>query len=269
LSDGYIYVLSGEFGGVCTLTVGWQVFADTPVVMAATRDEAYDRPAAPPAVRGDGSYLAPRDETAGGTWLGVTDTGLVAAITNRWLAADRDADRSRGRLVTDCLCEPDATTAVRTVEREVDARSYAGFTLVLADSTAAFVLAHDGALSVTRLDPGVHVIGNVGGVYNGRERFVVPSHRSERASTRADSTRRVAAAAVPEPGETATEWLDRTTGVLGDHTYGACQHGDAFGTRSLTQIRTGPEPAVGFADGPPCETPVESVAVPPRFATES
>jgi len=200
-------------------------------------------------------------------------SGLVVAVTNRWLDVDREGDRSRGRLVDDCLREPSAEAAVRSVERELDERAYDGFNLVLADDLAAFLLSYDGRLSVTRLDPGAHVIGNVGGVVNGEPRFAIPERRAEVGAERADSARRVAAAVVPEPGEDADAWLDRATDVLGDHSYGACLHGDGFGTRSFTRIRTGSEPAFAYADGPPCETDAEPVRVPRGFgdgdATES
>ena len=74
---------------VCTLVVAWRVFETAPVCVAANRDESFDRPAAPPSVReGDPAVLAPRDERAGGTWLGYNEAGVLAAITNRWAAGD-------------------------------------------------------------------------------------------------------------------------------------------------------------------------------------
>ena len=256
---------------VCTLTLAWRTFGDAPVAVAATRDEAVDRRSEPPAVRdADGNrvrYVAPRDAAAGGTWIGVSESGVVAAVANRWLDADREGDRSRGLLVADCLTAASAEDAVRSAERELDARAYDGFSLVLADGRAAFLLSYDGGLAVTRLRPGVHVVGNVGGVVNGTERFAVPARRREAGSRRADSARQIAGALAPDPGETGTAWVDRAGDVLADHEYDACRHGDGFGTRSFTRIRTGRDPAVEFADGPPCETAAEPVPLPSGFAT--
>ena len=255
---------------MCTLTLAWRTFGDAPVALAATRDEALDRPSEPPALRdGEVPYVAPRDAEAGGTWIGVSEGGLVVAVTNRWLDADREGDRSRGQLVRDCLTAASAEDAVRTVERELDERAYDGFNLVLADDRAAFLLTYDGGLGVTRLDPGVHVVGNVGGVINGAERFAVPERRRAFGEERADSARRIAAALVPEPGESGASWLDRASGVLADHEYGACLHGDGFGTRSFTRIRTGPDPEMAYADGRPCETSTEAVRLPADFAFAS
>ncbi|WP_280586263.1 NRDE family protein [Halorubrum sp. Boch-26] len=259
---------------MCTLTLAWRAFGDAPIALAANRDEALDRRADPPAVRepagGDGvRYVAPRDAEAGGTWIGLSESGVTVAITNRWLDADREGDRSRGLLVRDCLEADSAEAAVRTVERDLEARSYDGFNLVLADADAAFYLSYDGRLGVTRFDPGVHVVGNVGGVTNGVERFAVPERRREFGAERVDSARRIAAELVPEPGESGSAWLDRASAVLTDHEYGACLHGDGFGTRSFTRIRTSVDPAetpeFAYADGPPCETPAEPVSIPPGF----
>jgi len=285
---------------VCTLTIAWRTFGDAPIALAANRDEALDRPSEPPSIRGiDGDsgdgcdengdegddvevdeggnanrghgYVAPRDAEAGGTWIGLSASGVVAAVTNRWLDTDREGDRSRGLLVLDCLEADSAEGAVRRVERDLEARSYDGFNLVLADESAAFLLSYDGGLAITRLDPGVHVVGNVGGVVNGVERFAIPDRRREFGSERADSARAVAAALAPEPGEAGAEWLDRASATLTDHEYGACLHGDEFGTRSFTRIRTVPDPETApefaYADGPPCETPAESVSLPAGFGS--
>ena len=53
------------------------------LVLAANRDEYFRRPTAAGAFWEDApQLLAGRDLEAGGTWLGVTTTGRIAAITN-------------------------------------------------------------------------------------------------------------------------------------------------------------------------------------------
>jgi len=242
---------------VCTLTLAWQAFEDAPVVVAANRDELLDRPSDPPAARDwEAAVVAPMDLEAEGTWLGYNEHGLLAGITNRWTDGAVDPDRSRGLLVRDVLGFENATEATRHVERELDARTYDGFNLVIADATAAFLVEHDGARVVRNLQPGIHVVVNVGadGVYD------VPEERSEAGSRQADNADAVRTALQPEPGETGREWLDRAADVLGDHQYGVCVHGNGFGTRSSSLIRLGVNAVdYRYADGPPCETPFEPV----------
>jgi len=242
---------------VCTLTLAWQAFEDAPVVVAANRDELLDRPSEPPEARDwEANVVAPMDLSAEGTWLGYNEHGVLAGITNRWIEDEVDPDRSRGLLVRDVLGYEGATQAARYVERELDARTYDGFNLVVADATAAILVEHDGARVVRNLQPGIHVVVNVGadGVYD------VPGERSESGTKQAENADAVRTALQPEPGETSSGWLDRAAGVLADHGYGVCVHRDGFGTRSSSLIRLG-DGAVDYryADGPPCETPFEPV----------
>jgi uncharacterized protein with NRDE domain len=219
---------------VCTLTIAWQVFADTPIVVAANRDELLDRPSRPPEVIAEEPRIvAPTDAEAGGTWIGYNEHGVFVAITNR--------------------C---AEAAARHVERSVADHEYEGFNLVVADAAAALYFEWDGSLRVENFEPGVHVVVNVGAGGS----FVVPPHRPEAGETQATNARQVATALRPEPGERAGEWIDRAREVISDHDYGVCVHRDRFGTRSSSLITIGPEGATyRFADGPPCRTAYRSV----------
>ncbi|HLT35932.1 MAG TPA: NRDE family protein, partial [Enhygromyxa sp.] len=92
---------------MCTIIAALQVWPGRPLVVAANRDEALDRPAIDPRVWAPGEVaarrvLAPRDLRAGGTWLGVNDAGLFVGITNRRAIPD-PRRRSRGELVFEAL----------------------------------------------------------------------------------------------------------------------------------------------------------------------
>ena len=243
---------------MCTLVIAWDVFDGAPVVVAANRDEATDRPSTPP-VRRDGSpaVVAPRDERAGGTWIGYNDAGVFVGLSNRWAGGDIGGERSRGLLVADALEVVDADDAVRTVADALAAAEYAPFNLVVADADAAVLLEWDGHLAVTEFDPGVHVLMNAG--YD--DSFFAVPERPEAATAQAENAARVRTALAPETDETPEAWLDRAAEVLGDHDFGVCVHGDGYGTKSssLIALRSDGRATFRFADGPPCETPFEPV----------
>ncbi|WP_132058406.1 NRDE family protein [Halorussus amylolyticus] len=254
---------------MCTLVFAWQVFDETPIAAAANRDEALGRPSRPPGVLDESPrVVAPRDEEAGGTWIGYNDAGVFVAITNRRRESseDRDnhgenrddrsedtdgsgfdADRSRGLLVRDALRERSARDALALVRNELAAREYDGFNLVVADADDATLLEWDGVLRATHFDPGVHVVVNDG---------------YDDAAPKAVRIRE-AISPDPETGDSDDDaWFDRAKSVLRDHDLGACVHGDGYGTRSssLVAIDATGRGRYWFADGPPCETEYEAVA---------
>lgn len=242
---------------MCTLVIAWQIFTDAPVLVAANRDEATDRPSTPPTTWDtDPTMLAPRDEHAGGTWIGVNEHGVFAGITNRWLEEPPAAERSRGLLVRDALGTESAAAAARRIERAVDRHSYDGFNLVLADNTAAHYLTWDGSLAVWNFDPGVHVVVNVGA--DGRYR--IPAVRQTAGEQQAANADTLRSELQPEPGEASAAWHERAATTIADHEYGVCVHGDGFGTRSSSLVRiAGEDIEFRYADGPPCETEYEPV----------
>jgi len=68
---------------MCLILLAWEMHAVYPLILAANRDEFYERPSAPAAFwAGAPDLLAGRDLKAGGTWLGITRSGRLAAITN-------------------------------------------------------------------------------------------------------------------------------------------------------------------------------------------
>ncbi len=130
------------------------------LVLMANRDEAYARPAAPLAPWPDApGVLAGRDLTAGGTWLGVSETGRWAALTNvRDPRHPRPAERSRGALVSDYLRSADSASGyARAVREHRDA--FDGFNVVVGDPAGVFVVStrHD---EVLELGPGVYGLSN-------------------------------------------------------------------------------------------------------------
>lgn len=246
---------------MCLLAVLFQVHPDAPLVVAANRDEWLERPAEPMRVlRQVPRTLGGRDAQAGGTWLAVNGSGVVAGLTNQPSQGGRDAaKRSRGELPISLTAEADAEVGVRLHTARLRSEDYNACWMLVADREALFFIAVEGRgpPKVQKLAPGLHVLEN---------RPLLPA--SPKAS-------RVAAALAE-----ATTWrgpalVSNLAAVLAQHdvpdgpadggrplALGApCVHAGPYGTRSSTIVvvpaATTERPRVHFADGPPCQTPFE------------
>jgi uncharacterized protein with NRDE domain len=130
------------------------------LILAANRDEYYERPSALPAFWEDApQVLAGKDLRSGGTWLGITRTGRIAAVTNYRDPASVMADApSRGWLVKDYLLGRDDPASYLKKVRKDGAR-YNGFNLVVGQKEDLFWYSNRGE-EVLPLSPGLHGISN-------------------------------------------------------------------------------------------------------------
>lgn len=135
------------------------MFPGWPLIVAANRDERLDRPATPPQLwRGDVPFVAPRDEAAGGTWLGLNSAGVFVGVTNRFGVARDERRASRGMLVTQALRSHSAS-ALHQALQVTPAHWFNAFHLFYADRRGAYVTWSDGqALAQEQLAPGLHII---------------------------------------------------------------------------------------------------------------
>ncbi len=133
-----------------------------PTVLLMNRDELYERPAQAPFLAKDGrSILAPGDRQAGGTWIGVNDMGLVAAISNRHEGEFDLSRRSRGRLCLDALGYSSALEVKDFVEEEVAELRYNPFNLTYADRGRAFVTHYAEEPKTVELRGELHIVANM------------------------------------------------------------------------------------------------------------
>ncbi len=129
---------------MCTLIILRRPKHLWPLVIAANRDEMLTRTWEPPARHWPDrpTTVAGLDQTAGGSWLGINDYGVVAGILNRTGALGPEkGKRSRGELVLEALEHADAKVAADAIS-DLDQRSYRPFNLVVADNRDAFWIAH-------------------------------------------------------------------------------------------------------------------------------
>jgi uncharacterized protein with NRDE domain len=99
------------------------------------------------------------DELADGSWLGLNDHGVAAAIMNRRGTLGPEAGkRSRGELVLEALDHAEAGEAARALA-ELEPGSYRPFNLVVADPVDTWWLRNDGSrIRATRVPDGLHML---------------------------------------------------------------------------------------------------------------
>ena len=130
------------------------------LVLAANRDEFYDRPTAPAAFWEDVPHLlAGRDLKVGGTWCGITTTGRVAAVTNyRDPAAHRPHAPSRGLLVSDFL-RGSMTAENYLSELAENSPDYNGFNIICGTPERLWYYSNRGGAPAP-VPAGVHGLSN-------------------------------------------------------------------------------------------------------------
>ncbi len=129
---------------MCTIVISRQPGTAWPVVLGANRDELAERPWRSPARHWPDrpEVVGGLDDGAGGSWLGLNDTGVVAAVLNRFgTLGTAPGRRSRGELVLEALDHGDAAAAVAALA-DLNPRAYRPFNLVVADDRDAFWIAH-------------------------------------------------------------------------------------------------------------------------------
>jgi len=85
---------------MCVAAVAWHAHPRWRLVAIGNRDERHDREAAPLMRWGDSGVLCGMDMVGGGTWLGVSEAGRFALITNRRGFGEPNPNkRSRGELL--------------------------------------------------------------------------------------------------------------------------------------------------------------------------
>jgi uncharacterized protein with NRDE domain len=105
------------------------------VLVAANRDEMFARPWRAPARHWQAQphILAGLDVLAGGTWLGVNDAGVMAAVLNRTgTLGPALGKKSRGALPLIALAAASAADAASRIAA-LDAAEYRAFNMVVAD----------------------------------------------------------------------------------------------------------------------------------------
>ena len=146
---------------MCLIVFAWKLLPTCPLVMAANRDEFFNRPAKAADWWDDRpDVYAGRDLQEGGTWLGINRQGRFAALTNIRNGQPRRADlRSRGELVAGYLdSEQSAEDYLAKVRQSAD--QYNGFNLLIGDGEHVFWFSNENDSAPLALQPGIYGLSN-------------------------------------------------------------------------------------------------------------
>lgn len=146
---------------MCLLAIQYRLLAEAPVLVAANREEYYDRVSHPPSIQsGKPRILCGTDDVAGGTWLGVNQHGLFVAASNRRRLNPPMAPRSRGVLCREMLRCDSARGAVDMALEELSSGDFDGVNFVCADGESGWAVHGGDELDVVPLEDGLNIIAN-------------------------------------------------------------------------------------------------------------
>jgi len=141
---------------MCLIAIAVHASPRCPIVIAANRDEFYDRPTRPLHISDDDPNIAGgRDLRAGGTWLAVTRDGRFAAVTNIRGNDGPPNARSRGGLVGDFVR---SNVPPLAYAESIHADDYAGFHLLAGDRESVAHIASD--VPARLLGDGIFAVSN-------------------------------------------------------------------------------------------------------------
>jgi uncharacterized protein with NRDE domain len=243
---------------VCTLAVFVGAWSEAPLIVAANRDERLSRTSSGPKLWKGDAFVAPRDDEAGGTWLGLHQSGLFVGVTNRAGTTRDPRLRSRGILVVEALRLGSARKIHEAfASGALDGGAFNPFHLFYADlSGDAYVTWFDGTAVHRQTVPrGLAIVTerSLGGDDHGR---------TERVHVRLDPL--LARATAPPLEELAPALRDHDES---DRLAATCIHVPelGYGTRSSLLLDVRPGHAGSrwlWAEGPPCTVPYAPVPLP-------
>jgi len=130
---------------MCSIIILRQSDNEWPLIIGANRDEMANRKCLPPGRHWEDRphVFGGKDLEAGGTWLGINNEGVVAAIMNRVdTLGPMEDKRSRGELVLEALDHSDSSESLNAII-EIEKDSYRGFNMFIGDNLNAYWIKSD------------------------------------------------------------------------------------------------------------------------------
>ena len=123
---------------MCTLFIHRSKNSDWPILIANNRDEYLARTFKSPGYHWNNNIFAGKDISKGGSWLGLNENGLCAAILNRASNELKNKNlNSRGKIIIDILKKSDAKSALKYIESSFK-KDTRFFNLFISDYKNAF-----------------------------------------------------------------------------------------------------------------------------------
>ena len=143
---------------MCLILIAYQQHPDYKLVIATNRDEFYTRRTQPAHWWEDHEeVLGGRDLQAGGTWMGITKGGRIAALTNyREPGNIRKDAPSRGDLVKDFLT---GDNSPKDYLSSFDPSAFNGYNLLVGSTEELWYTSNRG-VEPTQIQPGVYGLSN-------------------------------------------------------------------------------------------------------------
>lgn len=238
---------------MCLVIILFRPEQEFPLLLAANRDESYERPGEPPHLLERSPRIwGGRDPRAGGTWLGINEHGLAVALTDGPAEGYSGQRPSRGLLCLDALRLPSFAAVARWLEEEVRRRAYNAFNIFWSDGREAWLACWTDRLAVQALSPGLHMLANTPRIND----WEVPK------------LKRCGDLLAGLEGESAEKALERLGVACADHgraeSEGLCVHGHGRGTLSSTILALHRSGSMSsrylHVDSHPCEGPYRDLS---------
>ena len=143
------------------LAIQYQTASDSPILLAFNREERLNRPSQAPRIQsGRPRVVCGIDRKAGGTWCGVNQHGLFAAVINCPKRNVPAEPRSRGLLCRELLACKSAEEAIEKAYGELQTGCYAGGNFLCVDRQKGGVVYGGDDIETEMLWPGLHILSS-------------------------------------------------------------------------------------------------------------
>ena len=145
---------------MCLISFAWNAHPDYVLALAANRDEFHGRPTAAAGPWADApGVIGGRDLREGGSWLALSSSSRLAAVTNVREPHLAAAPRSRGALIKDFVTGQ-ASAAEEAARVHAAGDAYGPHNLLLWDGAQLVFVSNRNLAQPRLVQPGIHGISN-------------------------------------------------------------------------------------------------------------